>query len=194
MTHQGVTVLREVRTLLAEAYRNDPLLRWISPDDERREEVAAAWLGLFAERYLESGHVDVLGDVDAVALWRMPGDPRDPDGTLPTYEGLLAALVGAEHAAVVGEGLRQLRALVPTQPHVYLHFVAVAPELQGQGLGREVVAPGLERAAEAGLGVHLELTDERVQPFWSALGFAPNGTVELPHGGPTVTVMWRPAP
>lgn len=194
MTHQGVSVLRSVRTLLARAYRDDPLLRWIAPDDGVREEVAAAWLGLFAERYLESGHVDILGDGDAVAMWRMPGDPSEPDGTLPTYRGLLTALVGEERAAEVGEGLRRLRDLVPAEPHVYLHFHAVAPDLQGQGLGEEVLAPGLRRAAEAGLGVHVEVTNPRAVPFYERVGFDATGSVTLGAAGPEVTAMWRPAP
>lgn len=194
MTHQGVSVLRSVRTLLARAYRDDPLLRWISPDDGVREDVAAAWLGLFAERYLESGHVDVLGDSDAVAMWRMPGDPPEPDGTLPTYRGLLVALVGTEHALEVGEGLRRLGDLVPAEPHVYLHFLAVAPALQGQGLGADVLAPGLRRAAEAGLGVHVEVTNPQVVPFYERVGFEATGSVTLGAAGPEAIGMWRPVP
>ena len=39
-----------IRAVLAEAYFDDPLTRWIFPDPALRLRASAAWWGLFVER------------------------------------------------------------------------------------------------------------------------------------------------
>lgn len=194
----------ELRGLLARAYVDDPLMRWIFPDDATRADATAAWLGLFVEAYVGPGDVDVLegergagGDPsvvgsrpEAVAVWRMPGAALSW-GAAPSVGGLLAALVGMERAREIGAGLAQTRGLAPDEPHAYLHFLAVDPERQGKGRGREVLAPGLERAASAGLGVHLETTNPRAVQYYERLGFGVTAQVTLGADGPPLWAMWR---
>ncbi len=194
----------ELRGLLARAYIDDPLMRWIFPDDATRADATAAWLGLFVEAYAAVGDVDVLegepalgGEPsvvgscpEAVAVWRMPGTALSW-GAAPSVGGLLAALVGVERAREIGAGLAQTRGLAPDEPHAYLHFVAVDPERQGRGRGREVLAPGLARAARAGLGVHLETTSPRAVPFYERLGFGVTAEITLGSNGPPLWAMWR---
>ncbi|GHG44461.1 N-acetyltransferase [Flavimobilis marinus] len=194
----------ELRGLLARAYADDPLMRWIFPDDATRADATAAWLGLFVEAYVGAGGVDVL-DVErgargepsvvgsppeAVAVWRMPGAAL-VWGAAPSVGGLLAALVGVERAREIGAGLAQTRGLAPDEPHAYLHFLAVDPERQGRGRGREVLAPGLARATGAGLGVHLETTNARAVPFYERLGFEVTAQITLGDDGPPLWAMWR---
>lgn len=191
--------LRQVRTLLARAFVHDPLMLWVFPEAEHRLEACAAWLALFVELDAACGHVDLLPpDVTgpaaptdllggraapgprAVAVWRLPGAPPAP--ALPSIGGLLAALVGTPHAREVGEGLAELRALVPAAPHAYLHLMAVDPALQGRGLGRAVLQPGLDRAERAGLPVHLETTSPNAVGFYRHLGLRPTGEARLGTG------------
>lgn len=193
----GSATPAEVRTVLARAYVDDPLMVWAFPDATSRLDAVAAWVGLFAERSMAAGRADVVrrdGAVAAVATWRLPDDPA-PDGTsLPTLPGLLTALVGPEHARTVGAGLAHLRPLTPQQPHAYLHMLAVDPDHQGRGLGREVLSAGAERAASASLGIHLETTRPDVVPFYERLGWHVTGEVVLGDGGPRLWAMWRGRP
>ncbi|WP_129667330.1 GNAT family N-acetyltransferase [Phytoactinopolyspora endophytica] len=209
---------RQVRTLLARAYQSDPLMAWIFPDEESRLNAVAAWLGLFVESYWESDRVDVLGEetIDAVAIWRIsdasrpispasssppasPGPPASSNspaapaipGPLPTISGLLSALVGDERASAIGQALAGVRELAPTEPYVYLHFLAVEPERQRQGLGRSVLEPGVRHADSVGLGVHLETTNADNHPFYRRLGFEISGHRQLSVEGPTLWTMWR---
>jgi hypothetical protein len=65
-----------IRTLLARAYQEDPLLAWVFPDEATRPEATAAWLGTFVDRYLPAGRVTVVDDgpkIAGVAIWRWPG-------------------------------------------------------------------------------------------------------------------------
>jgi GNAT superfamily N-acetyltransferase len=120
-----------VRTVLARAYRANPLIAWVLPDPSTREEACAAWLGPSVDRYLAVGRVHVArsgGVVVGVAAWqgRAVGrrlveagiaaagdagtylattDPRN----LPSYERLGYGPVGAVRLADDGPLLTVLQ-------------------------------------------------------------------------------------
>ncbi len=186
--------LDAVRAVVARAFEDDPLMRWVFPDDDRRLESTAAWLGLFVEAYARSGRLDSVdagGATAAAALWRIPADTDLALPTLPTLPGLLTALVGPTRAAGLRGGFRVLAGLRPNGPHAYLHFLAVDPPHQRTGLGRRVIAPGLAAAAELGLGTHLETNEEANLGFYRSLGFKVTAERRLAPDGPPVWAMWR---
>ncbi len=93
--------MRAIRRVLGEAFAPDPLFVWLFPDDATRLDATAAWLGLFAERYLSRGpiHAIVGDDVAAVAVWQAPGETAMPVASgPPTIGGLLSALLGPARA------------------------------------------------------------------------------------------------
>lgn len=177
--------LPRLRRLLAAAYSVDALMAWVFPDPAHRADAVAAWLGLFLEPALERGAVDVVhddaGHLLAACAWRPPGPASRDDGA-PTTAGLLAALVGSEHAAAVGEGLTALRPHAPQLPSAYVQFLAVDPAHQRRGLGSAALQPGLDRAAAARVGAHLETTNPAAVPFYLARGFRVNAELDLPAG------------
>jgi GNAT superfamily N-acetyltransferase len=181
----------EARTLLARAFADDPLMTWFFPDDEVRPHACAVMFGLFAERYLRDGRVDVVdrGRPVAVAMWRVPGASDDEPETLPTLPGLMPLLMGPDAAATRGPAMAVLAELRPPEPHAYLHLLGVEPSLRGQGLGGEVLAPGLAAAREAGLVACLETMNPRNVPFYEAHGFAVRHQTRRAAGGPTAWSM-----
>ena len=61
----------EVRTLLARAYRDDPLMAWVFPEEGQRLHGSAAWLGVAVERFLAGGRLESAiedGALTAVVL------------------------------------------------------------------------------------------------------------------------------
>ncbi|MFW6091644.1 MAG: GNAT family N-acetyltransferase [Actinomycetota bacterium] len=197
MSDLADVALRDVRTLLARAYTDDPLMVWIFPDERSRPDAVAAWLGLFVEHYLNYGHVDTVATdrLEAVAVWRMPDQPApgavaDSRPTLPTVPGLLTAMVGAERASAIGDGLATIRELTPEQPYAYLQFLAVDPDLRRRGRGRQVLEAGLRRAGRSEVGVHLETMNEENLGFYRRLGFEVSGERQLAPDGPTTWAMW----
>lgn len=181
----------EIRTLLARAYRHDPLLEWIFPDAAHRSEAAAAWLGPSVERYVQFAQVDELVDArgSGAALWRAPGKVFPDDDLLPSPSGLLRALIGERRAAEVAAGFAAARASGPPveQAVCYLHFLAVAPGSQGRGLGGQLLDGVLERSGLLGVPLRLDTTNPANLPFYETHGLRVCGAARLGDRGP---VMW----
>lgn len=186
-----------VRTLLARAFADDPMMRWMFPaprfpDAAARAEALAAYLGLHVERYLTALTgglvVERAGAITAAALWRRPDEDLATPAVLPTSSGLLTALIGPEHAATVAAGFAAERAVRPTGPHAYLHYLAVDADHRGQGDARRLVDAGLARASADGLPALVETTNPANVPLYEHLGFAVAASVPL-GDGPTVWIL-----
>lgn len=189
-----------LRTVCALAYRDNPLMRWVLPDDATRADACAAWLGPSLERYLAAGRVDVAladGDVVGVAAWRLPGG--DATGaadtrTLPSSAGALRALVGEPRAAEVLGALAGAAALAPARAGAYLNYLAVDPGHQGRGRGGELLRRGLAAVAGTGGTPWLATTDPRNVPFYERHGFVVAGGHRLGQDGPRLAVLHAAAP
>ncbi len=185
-----------IRRVLGEAFVSDPLFAWLFPEPSTRLDATAAWLGLFVERYISRGPIHVItGDtVEAVAVWQPPGETAMPVAVgPPSIGGLLAALLGTDRFAELGDTLRAIGSVRPTRRHSYLQFLAVSPEHQGHGMGRRLVMPGMAAADADGVGVHLETTNPTNLDFYRSLGFEVSHEIRLEPGGPELWAMWRAA-
>lgn len=180
-----------IRTLLADAFAQDPLMTWFFPETVTRGTARALWFGLFAEGYVRAGTYRLVHDEGrpvGVALWRAPGvtvTPGGGEGTLPQAGELFRLLSGAEHTARVQEAFGARPALLPDEPAVYLHMLAVAPPAQGRGIGARLVREVAQTAD--GVPVHLETTSPRALRFYEREGFTVTGSTVIGHGGPE---MW----
>ncbi len=184
--------LAAVRSVLGAAFADDPMFQWVFSDGATRAHGCAGWLGLFVEAFAAHGTIDVVRDdgrIVGVALWRL--DDRSvvfPD--LPSVGGMLAALLGPERAAVVGAGLGAFAENKPAPPFHYLQFLAVHPQHQGAGHGRQLVAAGQARATHAGVGIYLESTNPANLAFYRSLGLGQLGEFTLQPDGPRAYRLW----
>jgi ribosomal protein S18 acetylase RimI-like enzyme len=182
----------EIRTLLARAYAQDPLLAWVFPDEDTRRDSTAAWLGVTVERYLDVGEVEEVredGVLAAVALWRRPLTTlAGPPDQLPTAFGLLRALVGAERAAEVAAGFSAAPQPPDDVPGAYLHFLAVAPGARGRGLGGQLLDRVLARSRADGVPLRLDTTNPASLPFYESHGLTVTTEARLGPAGPRI---WR---
>lgn len=178
--------------VLTAGFLDYPWTAW-TVDREDREQRLRALHRLYLSRVgVPFGHVD-LGVVDsevaAVAVWLRASDV--PAEVWADIAPAAVELAGARAAAAAAADA----ALAPYRPsdeHLLLASVAVAPERQGTGLGTRTLAPGLERADLEQLPVHLETSSERNVRFYGRLGFGVVEAVELPGGGPRTWLMRRP--
>jgi len=101
---------------------------------------------------------------------------REPAPMTADYK----ALIGAGEVWVVRAGERVAGVLVlrPQPPALLLENIAVAPDRQGEGLGRRLMAFAEDHARAEGLAEVVLYTNERMTEnlrFYPALGYAETG-------------------
>lgn len=172
---------------LAEAFRDDPVERWLFPEDERYDRHFMAWLDAFGGRAIETGTAWRLGDFDAVALWMAPD--VEPDESAIT--SVLHATVATALHADVFEVLAEMDAAHPKDPHWYLPWLGVRPELRGKGLGAELLRQCLAEVDRTSLPAYLETSNPRTLPFYERHGYVVTGATTN-RACPPITFLRRP--
>lgn len=180
--------------VLARAFENDPFLRWLVVQDERR---LARMQDVFdvALRHLsgELSETFTTPSLDGVALWKAPGDFKVP---LPKQLQLVptfARTSGWRHIPAIVHLLhhmeQQHERLAP-DPHYYLFALGVEPELQRQGLGRRLMAPIFSRCETEGVPAFLETALPENVPYYERHGFRLAHVIDRP-GWPKFWMMLR---
>ncbi|MEU4567619.1 hypothetical protein [Micromonospora sp. NPDC023956] len=172
-------------SLLATAFRDDPIAVWIFPDARRRR---AALPGFFRALYdlsLGGDGVWTTADLGAVLLTTGPDTP-EPVG----FAERLDAVAG-EDGAALRTVLGLLDAHRPADPHHHVSFAGVAPERQRSGWGARLLEDFLWHCDDQGLPVHAEASSAGGRALGRRYGFHPRGPeIRLPDG-PTLQPMWR---
>jgi GNAT superfamily N-acetyltransferase len=167
---------------LAEAFRDDPLMKIIAPD-ERRRDVVAPWFfrkGIaLGQRW---GEVWCNDDASAVAVWLSPGNTEiTPARMLRVGMGALPFKAGLDGT------MRFMKATTATEkfhkavkgPHWYLLAIGTRPSVQGTGLGSALIEAGTAKADAAGIPCYLETATESNVAFYSKRGFEVTGQADV---------------
>lgn len=180
---------------LVQAFRGDPLLRFLESDDAAYPPFAAAFFGcLFDLRVDGGGEVRVSDDLAAASLWNPPGGNRRGPGHVDAlWERQVVPHLDAGQSARMDVFDRIASAMHPEAPHWYLGVVGVRPDRMGQGLGGAVIRAVLDDPLAAGTPAYLVTAAAGNVPLYGRLGFAVRGEADLP-GGPHLWGMWRDSP
>ena len=136
-SHDGVMRVERshvppLSAMLTRAFTDEPLVKWIIPDADRRVPFLARLFRLTLDQYLPAGHVFAFTDCSGVAIASPPGAslPGDADA----FEDLRVSLPEADQGrlAQVNTALRQVR---PLTEHYYFAFVGVEPDHHHRGAG-----------------------------------------------------------
>ncbi|WP_037620879.1 GNAT family N-acetyltransferase [Streptomyces aureus] len=192
----GETDRELVVRLLDEAFQDDPVSNWVFPTPAHRRAKHPALMAAFTDVVLAEGRIDLAEDGSACALWlSVPAaaqhDGGDGQGDAEDGPAELRAAVDPDNERV--EQIGRLTAGVHPEgrAHAYLWMIGVAPERQGQGLGRALIESVLDRCDREGLAAYLEASNARSRALYERLGFEPEGSpLDLP-GGPRMWPMWR---
>jgi ribosomal protein S18 acetylase RimI-like enzyme/cytochrome c2 len=180
-----------VSEMLADAFHEDPMQRWLFPIEQRRHAQLSRYFRLDIRHRLNGRSVVHLADGCAgVAFWHPPGSWAPPVRALPAIAPALLS-VALHHPVSAPKVLREVMRAHPMVEHWYLSHLAVAPDRQGTGFGGALVRAGLNRADSAGVGAYLETTNPDNLDFYRSLGFVLCGTVDL-NAAPQVWLLWRP--
>jgi ribosomal protein S18 acetylase RimI-like enzyme len=181
--------------VLARAFDDDPVFRYLYPTARRRRWSSRSFLGAVVRDALPFGEVWAAtdnGEVVATASWL-------PEGTYPPSRWRAARqLVAAWDALLtphtLRDGLRYLtetEKLHPREPHWYLAVIGVEPERQGQGLGGKLLAAVLDRLDATGVPAYLETSTTANVAWYRRHGFDVRQEVRPAPAGPPVWTMWR---
>lgn len=175
-----------LRVTAMRAFADDPLMRWLYPDDAVFLEAGGAVLRSAMRGWVSLGEVWCTGDAAGVAIWIPPGRPeivREDTGTEPPPADLV------ERFGLLGP---LIEANTPPEPHWYLQMLATHPDWQRQGLGAVLMANMFERADAEGLPCYLETETIENVVYYRRHGFEVRSEWAVPTG-PQMWGMLRPA-
>lgn len=177
--------LRASFEVLARAFADDPVLRWVQP---RRGRDAAVFAGIHIASHGApgTGHLLFDGAVPVgAAYWDPPGYRPPLARQVASLPVLIAGITtGLRRGAWLVQALDERR---PTKPHWYLATLgAVIP---GRGIGSALLRHGLDEITGP---AYLESSNPRNVPLYRRFGFEPLAPIRLP-GGPELIPMYRPA-
>ena len=176
---------RLCRTMM-HAFADDPVMRWLIPDDEEFFAGDGAAVRPFFWRWLPYDQTFTTDDAVSVAAFIPPGRPDL--GTAPEPGS-------PSHPAERIEKLVTLRAMqaehTPPEPHWYLNMLATHPHWQRQGLGKLVISPITELCDREGLPLFLETETEANVAYYGHLGFSVRSEWDVPLQGPHMWGMIR---
>jgi GNAT superfamily N-acetyltransferase len=176
--------------VLADSFFDDPISIHLLPDASRRRDRLRLGMGHVMRSYIASNGAWTNDDLEGVALWAKPGDPK-PSAMqqvkdLPTF-----ARSFGRHLPRAMRAFGSAERRRPDDDHWFLEIIGVRPDRQGQGVGSALLRAALTEIDGAGLPAFLVTSNPSNLPFYEQLGFAVDEEYDI---GPVhVWPMLRPA-
>lgn len=176
---------------LARAFQDDPVFRWLVPDDAERLWRSERAFSLYLRKvYLAHDECYTTEGVVGGALWMPPGTWHlGPLAQLRLMPGMILAMGGRLPRTL--RAIATIESNHPKEPHWYLPFVGVEPESQGRGIGTALMRPILDRCDRERLPAYLEATTPRNRACYERQGFEVTEEFRFPKDGPPAWRMWR---
>ncbi|MFI6574579.1 GNAT family N-acetyltransferase [Nocardiopsis sp. NPDC050513] len=192
-----------VARVLSRALHDDPLFRWLFPDEEQRMARTRRFFALTAGfGYVPSGDTRVAtvaggpGEasvVRAAALWAPPStNPEGPLVSLRTWPHW-GPLIGRSRMSAFVRVFAEWKMAAPQEPHLYLAGLGVDPAVAGAGLARELLTSGLAHADAAYTPVFTQTLDPESAAFFERFGFKAVREVEHPGIGTSRFLLHTPS-
>lgn len=185
-----------IGAVLADAFRDDPVISWVIRDDEQRDEARAAFFSGYAAEELELGRrVQVAerdGEVQAAALWTEP-----PGGLQSLTLAGVRELWGVRHLTGIRRFPRFIKLITATEghypkfPHYYLGTIGAADRARGSGIGGQLLRATLIECDATGMPAYLESSNPQNLSFYWRHGFRVLEELSLGRNAPTLTLMLR---
>jgi ribosomal protein S18 acetylase RimI-like enzyme len=187
--------VRDASRVLGRAFYDDPVMRWMLPDDAQRAKgLPRTYAAMTRHHFLAGGGVEVATngtDIAAATLWDPPGRWRQSrrDGLVMMPSFLWVFRFRFRAAQQVGELMKLNH---PEGPHWYLCVIGSDPTVRGAGFGQALMRSRLDRCDADGVPAYLENSNPKNESYYLRFGFEVMGEIKLPDDGPSMWPMWRP--
>jgi GNAT superfamily N-acetyltransferase len=183
--------LSALAPVFGRAFVNEPMMRW--PMGERGDVVErfTRCFGYVLEALLGLGFVWEAGDAVGAAFW-MPPDASGAWAEHPWSQPRISALTddGGHRYEAFWDWVDSRS---PAEPLWLLDSIAVAPEAQGRGYGKALIAAGQALARADRVAAFLSTGTPRNVSIYGRCGFRVVESLDAPGGGPHVWFMrWDP--
>lgn len=142
--------------------------------------------------YVPKGYGHRTADGKAGTLWLAPGVSKGygirGNLVMATILARRAGLRGIKNALTIEHVLDSKR---PKTPHHYLFAISVNPELQGKGIGGQLMREALSRIDRENSPAYLENSKERNIAFYRNHGFEITEEIQPTKDSPPMWLMWR---
>jgi len=186
--------VREMSTVIARAFYDDPVMSWMLPDDRTRlKALTRAFAGLTRHHFLSRGGSEVGwrdGAIGAATLWDPPGQRKASSlEDLVMMPMMLWAFRSRASASV--QVMELMEEHHPEELHWYLMVIGSDPSVRGAGFGQALMRSRLDRCDAEGAPAYLENTNPKNESYYLRFGFEVTAEIKLPDGGPSMWPMWR---
>ncbi|MET9022620.1 GNAT family N-acetyltransferase [Actinopolymorpha sp. NPDC004070] len=165
---------------LVAAFPEDPVLRYLFPDEDTYPAYAAAFFGDLFDRRVHSRTIWTVADGASVAMWEPPSTATGPADPAASPGDGLDTRLPAEVWARVRAYDEAVHGALPTSPFWYLGVLGTHPDSAGRGFGHAVMNAGLRRAAADGLPAVLETSNPANVELYRRAGWQVTRTVDAP--------------
>ena len=186
---------RSLARLFAAAFTTDPVMDWIArPGAKRARALEHFFFWLMRVRAIPFGEVWMANDASVCAAWLPPDAPASPGGfweqmkLMPMFVRL-CGFPRLSRGSAMGDAMEKNH---PHERHYYLAFIAVAPRLQGIGLGGAILESCIAKIDAAHEAAYLENSNPKNTRLYERMGFVARKSIS-PPGAPPLIAMWRPA-
>ena len=182
----------QLTAALARAFDDDPLVNWMVAQDKRRARRVFDSMQLTLKKMtMPFGEVYTTGGIEGGALWTPPGKWKL--GILQQLMLLpdMVRIATWRRLLPVMGGINAIEKKHPQAPHYYLFVLGVDTQMQGKGIGGQLMQPVLEMCDRDGVPAYLESSKEKNVPLYERNGFKVTEEFQVPNGGPKIWLMWR---
>jgi ribosomal protein S18 acetylase RimI-like enzyme len=189
--------IKDSAAVLGRAFFDDPMTRWVTPDDSKRARDLPWFFAKAAVVGDRWGEVYTTGGkVEGNAIWLSPGNAK-----LSLSKMARTGMLMAPFALGLSPFMRFMKIMNTfehlhdrdaPEPHWYLMVLGVDPPRQGQGVGGSLIQPILARADAGKLPCYLETQKAINVPFYKRHGFEVLVEDDIAGGGPHYWTMKRP--
>ncbi len=204
IVRMGMERRDQIAEIWADAFEQDPLMKWVFPDDAARFSSLARWWGFAIDRQPPGSELHGTRIDGCVAYWQPPqGQENSSTGSEEADRGesegqkafvaMMTDLLG-DLAPSRMEALGQMHQARLAEPHWYLAVLGTSVAQQSKGLGSKVLAPMLDRCDRVGELAYLESSNPANVGFYRRHGFESIGEFTLGDGVLITPMVREPRP